>query len=74
VTVKQAAERLEVSEATVYALIARGKLRCRRIGLGRGVIRISEEHLATYLLAAEPVASSAPAPSHRVKPRHLRLP
>lgn len=73
-TVKQAAARLEVSAATVYALIGSGKLGCRRIGLGRGVIRISEDHLAAFLQAAEPVPVSAPAPPRSVKLRHLRLP
>jgi excisionase family DNA binding protein len=49
VTVQQVAERLEVSPQLVYALVAAGKLACTRHGLGRGVIRISEEQLAEYL-------------------------
>jgi excisionase family DNA binding protein len=70
--VRDVAGQLEVSTSTVYALIAAGKLRCSRIGLGRGVIRISEEQLAEYLRAAEPrVAPPAPAP--RLRLRHLRL-
>lgn len=70
-TVKQAAARLEVSTATVYALIAGGRLRCTRIGLGRGVIRISDQQLLDYLRAAEPVAARPPATRARLK--HLRL-
>ena len=71
-TVKQAAVRLEVSVSTVYGLIAAGKLRCSRVGLGRGVIRISDEQLSGYLKAAEPgPVTAAPAPRLRLK--HLRL-
>jgi excisionase family DNA binding protein len=72
VTVRQAAQRLEVSASTVYALVASGKLRCSRIGLGRGVIRISEDQLNDYLLSAEP----SPPPTTPVRPmklKHLRL-
>jgi excisionase family DNA binding protein len=71
-TVRQAAEKLEVSAATVYSLVASGKLRCHRIGMGRGVIRIAEEHLADYLRGAEPVPSPAPSPSPKPRLRHLR--
>jgi excisionase family DNA binding protein len=70
--VRDAAGQLEVSTSTVYGLIAAGKLRCTRVGLRRGVIRISDEQLAEYLRAAEPrVAPTAPAPRARLK--HLRL-
>lgn len=72
-TVRQAAEKLEVSAATIYSLVASGKLRCHRIGMGRGVIRIAEEHLAEYLKGAEPVPSPAPAPVHKPRLKHLRL-
>jgi excisionase family DNA binding protein len=70
-TVKEAAIRLEVSPATVYAMVASGRLRCYRVGNGRGAIRINEEQLAEYLRAAEPVPAQAPAP--RVRLKHLRL-
>jgi excisionase family DNA binding protein len=73
VTVKQAAARLEVSPATVYALVAAGKLRCVRVGLGRGAIRILEAHIDEYLRGAEPKpALPQPAlPSH--KPKHIKI-
>ena len=71
-TVRQAAQRLEVSVSTVYALVASGKLRCSRIGLGRGVIRISEEHLAEYLKGAEPVIAPAPLTTRPVRLKHIR--
>jgi excisionase family DNA binding protein len=71
-TVKEAAIRLEVSPGTVYALVSSGKLRCYRIGNGRGAIRIGEEHLSEFLKAAEPIPAPPPAPKVRLK--HLRLP
>ena len=52
-TVKQAAEQLEISASLVYLLIAEGKLRATRHGIGRGTIRISEEQLAEYKGRAE---------------------
>jgi excisionase family DNA binding protein len=39
-TVKQAADRLGVSLRTVYDLVKCGRLKCQRIGTGRGTIRI----------------------------------
>ena len=72
-TVRQAAARLEVSQATVYSLVAAGKLRCVRVGLGRGAIRITEEHMVEYMAKAEPVAQQPPAPRSMPKLKHLRL-
>ncbi|WZO97037.1 helix-turn-helix domain-containing protein [Isosphaeraceae bacterium EP7] len=51
--VKQAAEKLEISVGTVYALIRSKRLRCARHGLGRGTIRITDEHLTAYTRGAE---------------------
>jgi excisionase family DNA binding protein len=64
VTVRQAAERLEVSPQLVYALIGAGRLRCTRHGLGRGCIRVSEEQLAAYLEEAERRTMPLRSPSH----------
>jgi excisionase family DNA binding protein len=73
-TVKQAAARLEVSQATVYALVAAGKLGCYRVGLGRGAIRITEVHIAEFLTSAEPTRKEAPAPAvHQVRLKHLKI-
>ncbi len=47
-SVKQAAERLGVSAALVYALCAKNRIRHERHGLGRGTIRIPEEALNEY--------------------------
>src|SRR5947208_1364314 len=72
--VAEAAKKLEVSATTIYALVAAGKLRCYRVGMGRGCIRIADEHIAEYLGKAAP-AVSAPAAPRPVPPRlkHLRL-
>ncbi len=74
--VRGAAARLEVSPATVYSLVASGRLGHYRVGLGRGAIRISEEHIAAYLLAAERGVAPLQAPSlaRRINLKHLRLP
>jgi excisionase family DNA binding protein len=69
-TVKAVAERLSVSEATVYSLIESGKLRHHRIGMGRGTIRVTEEFLQEFLDGTEVTKASAP---RQVKLKHLRL-
>jgi excisionase family DNA binding protein len=77
-TVKEAAERLEVSVGTVYALVSAGKLKCHRVGLGRGTIRITEEHIAAMLGPGQPATPAPPAapiaPARRPPPKlkHLR--
>jgi excisionase family DNA binding protein len=53
-TVRETAKRLEVSQSTIYALVAAGRLRCVRHGLKRGVIRITEQQLADYMDGAQP--------------------
>lgn len=60
-TVKQAAVRLMISPATVYALIAARKIRHERHGLRRGAIRISEEALADYRARCTVDAEGQPA-------------
>ena len=47
--VNEAAARLEISPTTCRRLVAAGKLGHYRIGLGRGVVRISPEHIDAYL-------------------------
>lgn len=51
--VRDVARELDVSQRLVYALIAAGKLRCVRHGLGRGAIRVLREHLEEYLRGQE---------------------
>jgi excisionase family DNA binding protein len=47
-TVRQAAERLAVSVDSIYAACESGDLRHKRIGNGRGTIRISAADLRRY--------------------------
>jgi excisionase family DNA binding protein len=47
-TVEEVAERWGVSVRTVGDLVRNGQLGCFRPGNGRGVIRISEDHIAEY--------------------------
>ncbi len=74
-TVKQVAERLGCCPGTVYLLCAAGKLMHRRVGLGRGRIRVSEEDLAAYLAAAKVEGLAQPRPTPPPLPyrlKHLR--
>jgi len=71
-TVRQVAERLHVSQGTVYGLIAQGRLRAFRIGTGRGTLRVSEEALADFLQAVE-TSGGQPADEGRPASRHGKL-
>ena len=72
-TVKNVAERLGVSSALVYSLVAEGKIPTYRIGLGRGAIRFTEADLSAYLASCRlEVQEGKPAPS-RPTLKHLRL-
>jgi excisionase family DNA binding protein len=79
VTVKQAAEQLEMSPGLVYALCQTGAIRHTRVGMPgkRGSIRISEEAIAEYKRAREVGPADTrpiPPPRPKVKLQHLRLP
>jgi excisionase family DNA binding protein len=47
-TVKQAAERLELSTRTVYTLVAEGVIPSRRLGPKNGTIRIDRRDVEAY--------------------------
>jgi excisionase family DNA binding protein len=70
-TVAQAAERLGVSPALVYNLVALRKLRYCRVGNGRGRLRIPEDAVSEYLsrvtFDVAPTNSQAAAPRPRLK-------
>ena len=77
-TVKQASAALGVSATCVYQLVARGRLACHRIGLGRGAIRISESDLEAYIEGCRQKPQPRPASVHstpvkRMQLKHLRL-
>jgi excisionase family DNA binding protein len=57
-TVAQVAERLNLSNQTVYRLADAGKLRATRHGTGRGRLRISASNLREYMLNRRQEAKS----------------
>ena len=69
-TVKHLVERLGISRAQIYALIASGKLPCHRFGTGRGAIRVSEEQLSQFLEATQFKPEGAELPVELV---HIQL-
>ena len=71
-TVDDVARRLRISRSMVYEMIRQGNLPCHRIGNGRGLIRISEGDLVTYVdrTRCEPVCDRQ-AP-RRLSLKHLR--
>jgi excisionase family DNA binding protein len=61
-TVKEAAARLRLSPASVYALCAAKKLRHQRVGMGRGKILVPPEAIDEYL-ARGTVTPTEPHPA-----------
>ena len=75
-TVREVAERLRVSQSSVYLLVENGRLAHHRIGARRGAIRISEGDLAAYLAEnrQDQMRESPAAPMvGRVKLKHIQL-
>jgi excisionase family DNA binding protein len=71
--VSDVSRRLNVSPGCVYELVARGRLPCHRIGLGRGAIRVREEDLNEFL-AATRMARGEEAPRlPRPRLKHIRI-
>ena len=64
--VKEVVERLKVSQACVYQLIAERKIAHVRIGCGRGAIRITDTDLQMFL------DSCRLEPDSRVIPQTLK--
>jgi excisionase family DNA binding protein len=73
-TVRQAAERLQVAPTTIYSLCARKQLTHVRIGTRRGTIRIPEASLDAFMAGAT-IRSGGPAERspRRAKLKHLKL-
>ena len=70
--IKQIAERLACSIATVYDLIKGGKLIAVKIGARGGGIRVSEQDLQAFIESCRIVPSATPVPQKTVKLKHLR--
>lgn len=62
-TIKDVAERLNISERTAYRLIEEGDIPCKRVGTGRGTIRVRPAALEAYINqpSREVLAVAAPA-------------
>lgn len=74
-TVKNVAERLNISPSCVYQLVESGQLAHHRIGLGRGAIRVTEDDLTNYLDQVRHHASGdrPREKASRPKLKHLKL-
>lgn len=72
-TVREVAQMLRVSTNCVYDLVAKGKLCCYRVGVGRGAIRVRQEDVSAYLAGCrrEPSDEAPAMPRRRLK--HLTL-
>lgn len=71
--VRDVAVRLNCSDSNVYALVKAKRIRCFRVGRGRGGIRFSEAQVAAYLAAAEQGDEPKPVPPRVTIFRHLDL-
>lgn len=69
-TVRQTAERLGVSPATVYQLCSARRIRHERHGLGRGTIRIPEDAIEEYHRSVTVLPLAAP-PRNGRRFKHL---
>jgi excisionase family DNA binding protein len=72
-TVREVAQRLKVSQASVYAVIAEGKLPGYRIGAGRGTIRVSVADLQSYLAECRTGEVKQVQKISRPRLKHLKL-
>ncbi|MEU8639112.1 helix-turn-helix domain-containing protein [Amycolatopsis sp. NPDC048633] len=63
--VREVADGLDVSAATIYRAVETGALRARRVGTGKGAVRIPGDALENYLAACE-LAAVTQAPSSAV--------
>ena len=74
-TVKDVAQRLNVSPSCVYQLVETGKIPHHRIGVGRGAIRFTEDDIADYLNRnrSQPVSNGQPRTATRPKLKHIKL-
>ena len=76
-SVRETANLLQVSPASVYGMVGRGILRHVRVGSGRGVIRIPESAIGELNRVVDTRPTVPPLPPSpqilRTPLRHLRL-
>jgi excisionase family DNA binding protein len=74
-TVKQVAERLNVSQSCVYQLVERRQIPHHRIGLGRGAIRFTEDDVSQFLRRSreEQVQNLGSRSDSQESLKHLKL-
>lgn len=72
-SVKQVAERLNLSRQCVYALIDSGEIPAHRFGVGRGTIRVSAEDLNTYVDSARLSKGGERVSAPRLQLKHINL-
>jgi len=71
--ISEVAERLNVSESLVYALVEAGRLSCHSIGVGRGTIRVSTEDLDAFLATCRDEKAERSRPPARPRLRHIKI-
>ncbi|MHB8866459.1 MAG: helix-turn-helix domain-containing protein [Pirellulaceae bacterium] len=72
-TVRDVARVLKISIASVYAIVAEGKIACHRVGTGRGSIRFEESDLADYLSSCRMEKAEETKRTPRPRLKHLKL-
>jgi excisionase family DNA binding protein len=74
-TVKEAAQRLELPLSTTYELISSGKLRARRFDgpTGKAIIRVPDEAVAEFIRQAEMRAIQDTEEQGEIILKHLTL-
>jgi excisionase family DNA binding protein len=71
-TVEEAATRLGIKPASLYAYVSRGVIRSYRQGIKRQ--RLYRRAEVEALLRVAPAGDPAPLPSHEDRPRKRRIP
>jgi excisionase family DNA binding protein len=74
-TVKDVAQRLNVSQSCIYQLVETGKIPHHRIGVGRGAIRFTEDDITLYLQNSREQVRSGGSPRAVTRPKlkHIKL-
>jgi excisionase family DNA binding protein len=72
-TAREVAAMLRVSANCVYDLIAKGKLACYRVGVGRGAIRLRRSDVEAYLDACRKEKREEAPRMPRARLKHLTI-